>query len=112
MKLAPAACLLLLITAGCATGQEELDGYNSAELTFAKSASPSGLPGRFQSIDGKRLDGFPVSIRVPAGQHEIAYSCPGVVSLDFQATVKAAFVAGRRYILSCGANEPGVISER
>ena len=112
MRSVLAAFLLLSITVGCATGGNDLNGYNSAELAFAKAGSPDGLPGSFQSIDGKRLDGSPLNIRVPAGQHEIAYTCPDVISVDFQATVKASFVAGRRYILSCSANEPGVVSER
>ena len=107
-----AIVLALAGLGGCTTTGQVLDASNSAELAFARTAAPGGLPGRFDSIDGKRLEGSPLLIRVPSGTHAIGYSCPDVISLDHQATVTASFVAGQRYALECSANVAGVVRER
>jgi len=102
----------LAVLGGCATSTPVLDSTNSAELGFARTAAPGGLPGRFDSIDGKRLEGSPLAIRIPAGTHVIGYSCPDVISVDLQATVESSFTAGRAYALECSANAVGVVHER
>ena len=98
--------------AGCVTSSKVLDTTNSAELAFAKNGSPRGVPGSFDSIDGKSISGRPTNIQVPAGKHTIGYSCPDVLSVDTQTSVKAKFTAGKNYLLQCDANKPGVIIER
>ena len=103
------ALVIAMCVGGCATASQNLDSTNSAELAFAKVVSPGGLPGSFDSLDGKRIEGRPLTIRVPPGEHVIEYSCPNVLSVDFQASTKASFVAGRQYLLECGANQPGVV---
>ena len=109
---ASSVLLVALCAGGCATAGRSLDSTNSAELAFARVVSPGGLPGSFDSLDGKRIEGRPLTIRVPSGEHVIEYSCPNVLSIDFQASTKASFVAGRRYLLECGANQPGVVREQ
>ena len=102
----------LILLASCASIPEHLDVTNSAQLSFATSASAGGLPGRFTSLDGKRIEGNPISIRVPVGRHTIEYNCPDTITMDTYPTVSATFVAGRSYVLRCEANEPGVVTER
>ena len=74
--------LLVVAAAGCA-GHQQL-APSSAELGFSRTAAPGGLSGRFDSIDGKRLDGSPLTIHVAAGAHVIGYACPDVISVDPQ----------------------------
>ena len=105
-----ASFLLVVAAAGCA-GHQQL-APSSAELGFSRTAAPGGLSGRFDSIDGKRLDGSPLTIHVAPGAHVIGYSCPDVISVDSQTVVTASFVAGRRYVLDCSANVPGVVREQ
>ena len=110
----PRALLAFALAAlgGCASTSQVLDATNSAELSFARTAAPGGLTGKFDSIDGKRLEGSPLLIRVPTGTHEIGYSCPDVISVDYQPAVTSSFAAGRSYTLDCGANVPAVVRER
>ena len=97
---------------GCAAHDQILTSSNSAELGFSRVAAPGGLAGKFDSVDGTRLDGPPLTIRVSEGRHVIGYSCPDVISVDFQAEVSAPFVRGRRYVLDCNPNAPGVVREQ
>lgn len=105
-------CALPLCLAACASTPEPLDATNSAELGFASPGSPGGLPGRFAAVDGRRIEGGPASIRVAAGTRTVEYNCPDTITMDSLPAVKATFIAGRRYVLACKANEPGVITER
>lgn len=107
-----ASTLSFLLLAGCATPQQVLDATNSAELTFARENDPQGYAGGFEQLNGKRIEGYPSVIRVPTGDHTIVYNCPNVISMDSRPEVRASFVAGKRYVLECGANEPGTIRER
>jgi hypothetical protein len=100
------------LLSACASAPVALDANNSAGLGFVNPGSPGGLKGRFMAIDGKRIEGSPESIRVPAGKHTIEYGCPDTITVDEQPTVKAEFAAGRNYVLACAANQPGVITER
>lgn len=108
------AALFLSFTAisGCAGQEQLLNSSSSAELSFSRAAAPGGLPGKFNSVDGKRLNGSFLTIRVVQGTHTIGYSCPDVISVDSQTEVTASFVAGRRYVLDCGANMAGVVREQ
>lgn len=106
------ALAVSFLLAGCATHPTLLDITNSAELTFARENGAQGYPGGFEELNGKRIQGYPSVIRVPAGEHMIVYNCPNVISMDFRPEVRASFVAGQRYILECGANEPGAIRKR
>jgi hypothetical protein len=103
---------MVVSTSSCATINQTFDSTNSAELAFADTSSPSGIPGTFESLDGKGLKNFPLAIRVPSGTHVIGYSCPGMVSVDFQASTKASFISGRSYLLDCHANGLGTVRER
>ena len=103
---------LAVLAGGCVTASGVLDPTNSAELTFAKASSPGGLRGSFDSLDGRRFEGSPLTIRVPEGTHVVEYSCPDVLSMDFQASIEASVIAGHRYLLYCSANEPGAVRER
>ena len=105
--LAAAVPLTACMTAGPALGTD-----NSAELSFAKQPSPGGMPGYFSALDGKELPNSDTSIRMPAGKHTISYSCPDTITLDTHPTVRATFAAGRSYVLTCEANQPGSVTER
>lgn len=85
----------------------------SAELAFADPGSPGGLAGTFSAIDGERLADVTAGapIRVPAGEHTIEYSCPDRIAMGQWPTVRATFVAGRRYALDCAADSPAVVRE-
>lgn len=110
-KRTPFFCTFALL-ASCASAPAHLDAGNSAELGFAVSASPGGLPGRFTALDRKPIAGNPVSIRVPTGIHSVEYDCPDIITMDAYPTVRFTFAAGRRYVLACSANQPGAVTER
>ena len=104
--------LAFVVISGCAGQGDLVNSSNSAELSFSRAAAPGGLPGKFDSVDGKRLEGSFLTIRVAQGTHTIGYSCPDVISVDSQTVVAASFLAGRHYVLDCSANMAGAIREK
>jgi hypothetical protein len=98
---------LVLVVSGCAGAPFALQAPASASMAhLAVRERPdypfqAGLDG-FISVSGREVPGGPVrELWVASGRREIAYSCPGWVTVDGPASMVYEFAAGGRYELTC-----------
>ncbi|MGY4516909.1 hypothetical protein ACVWWW_002477 [Lysobacter sp. HA18] len=105
MKLA--SILLLIFLSGCTSAPFALDVPASgtmAHLSVRERPDYPFVPGvdGLLSVGTHAVPGGPArALWVSPGRHEIAYQCPGWVSVDGPPTLMKRFKAGASYELTC-----------
>lgn len=98
---------LALVASGCTSAPFALQSpvtSSMAHLTVRERANYPFQPGfdGFISVSGRDIPSGPVrELWVGPGRREVAYSCPGWITVDGPATLVYKFVPGGRYELVC-----------
>ena len=105
------ASAMLVFAAGCSTTSTRL-GQKPAQLSFATVGTVKGFMGSFRTLDGKPIEGTPVTVEIPAGRHRIGYWCPDQLVMDGPPTLSVSFQSGGIYVLHCNTNKQDRIEQR
>ena len=105
------ASATLVFTAGCTATSMRAE-QKPARLSFATVGTVKGFLGSFRTLDGKPIEGTPVTVEIPAGRHRIGYWCPDQLVMDGPPTLSVSFQPGGTYVLHCDSNKQDHIEKR